>query len=182
MCTGLLGIAAALCWLANLTEPGGYARLWPPFAILGVSLGLAAISSVQTLIGNAPLRFAGIASAVLSTATQIGGVLGTAVLGSVLASRAAASFALQLGASQLPGSVIAPLRQHGAGAAAQGLPLITSRMPPALADHVRLVTLHAYGDGLRATMYVGAALALLGSSLALFARRGARTTPSVGLL
>jgi EmrB/QacA subfamily drug resistance transporter len=87
---GLLGIAAGSVVLTRVQIADGYGAVWPAFLLLGASLSLAAIAGVQTMMSNAPLRFAGVAGAVMTTACQLGGVLGIAVLGSVLGSHTAA--------------------------------------------------------------------------------------------
>jgi MFS family permease len=88
---GLLGIAAGSVVLTRVQIADGYGGVWPAFLLLGASLSLAAIAGVQTMMSNAPLRFAGVAGAVMTTACQLGGVLGIAVLGSVLGSHTAAA-------------------------------------------------------------------------------------------
>jgi EmrB/QacA subfamily drug resistance transporter len=126
---GLVGIAVGSAWLTRVQIADGYDAIWPPFLLVGVSLALAVVAGIQTLMSNAPIRFAGIAGGVMTTACQLGGVLGIAVLGSVVGSHAAASHAAATG----PG---------------------------------------AFLDGLHAAMWVAAAVALAGSLLAPFARRG----------
>jgi Na+/melibiose symporter-like transporter len=124
---GLLGIAAGSVWLTQVQIADGYGGVWPAFVLLGATLALAAIAGVQTLMSNAPVRHAGIAGAVMTTACQLGGVLGISVLGSVLASHAAGGGGARgfLGglhtamwvcaATALAGSLLAPFARRGEG-------------------------------------------------------------------
>ena len=55
--------------------------------LLGAGIGLVLTASSDAIVGNAPVDDAGVAGGLQSTAVQLGGVLGTTILGSVLSSR-----------------------------------------------------------------------------------------------
>ena len=59
--------------------------------MIGLALGLVQAAAAQTILGNAPVRMAGVAGGLQQTALQVGGALGTAVLGAVLSGRVTAS-------------------------------------------------------------------------------------------
>lgn len=77
-----LGQALLLLFLAGPGEPG-----YPPLAaalfVAGLGLGLAAPPLIDVVLSAVDDRHAGTAAGVLTTATQIGGALGVAVLGSI---------------------------------------------------------------------------------------------------
>jgi hypothetical protein len=81
---GLLIVAGAL-WLSSTAELGdGYGRVAATLALLGIGMGLTVAPSTESIMGSLPLARAGVGSAMNDT-SQVGGALGVAVLGSVLA-------------------------------------------------------------------------------------------------
>jgi EmrB/QacA subfamily drug resistance transporter len=88
MLLGLLGLCAGSLLMTQVQIGDGYGSIWPGFLVLGVAFAFASLSGIETMLSNAPVRLAGTAGAVVSASTQLGGVLGIAVLGSVLASHA----------------------------------------------------------------------------------------------
>ena len=59
--------------------------LW--FALLGLGLAPVMVGATEVIVGNAPLELSGVAGGLQQAAMQVGGSLGTAVLGAVMASR-----------------------------------------------------------------------------------------------
>ena len=55
-------------------------------AVWGIALGLIIVASTQAIVGNAPVERAGVAGGMQQTGNQLGGVIGTSVLGSVIVS------------------------------------------------------------------------------------------------
>lgn len=169
---GLAGIGASLIWLASIGVHSSISAMFGPLVTLGLCFGAAAISSLQTMMGNAAVRYAGISSGVTSNLSQLGGVLGTAVLGSVLASHAASVFPHQLAAQHVHGRALAALAAHGASGASQGLETLSHSIPPAVAGDVLAASSGAFVSGLQLATYIAAGLAIAGAPLGLFATRG----------
>lgn len=83
--TGALLVSVAAFLLVGLSGQGVTAvTLMLAFAMLGAGIGGAETLSNDLIIGSAPRDRAGAASAVSETAYEVGAVLGTAVLGSVI--------------------------------------------------------------------------------------------------
>jgi EmrB/QacA subfamily drug resistance transporter len=83
---GLLIVAGAL-WLLSTVEIGdGYGPVAATLALLGIGMGLTVAPATESIMGSLPLAKAGVGSAMNDTTRQIGGALGVAVLGSILAS------------------------------------------------------------------------------------------------
>ena len=97
---GIVGIAISLVLLQRMPVHGGYvADLLPPLLVFGPALGFAFTSySIATLTGVAG-EDAGLASGLNNTFENIGGVLGTAIMGTVAATRT--GDLLHTGAGQL---------------------------------------------------------------------------------
>ena len=69
-------------------EPGQQRRRdVPGFALLGLGLAPVMVGATEVIVGNAPIELAGVAGGLQQAAMQVGGSLGTAVLGAVMASR-----------------------------------------------------------------------------------------------
>jgi EmrB/QacA subfamily drug resistance transporter len=171
MTAGLAAVATALFSLARLSADSGYPALWPAFVLLGAGIGLVLTASSEAIIGNADVDDAGVAGGLQSTAVQLGGVLGTTILGSVLSSRVGSVLVDRLTGAGTPAPVAAKL-----GVAkelvAQGVSPITPGMPGPLAHTVTQGSHDAFMVGLHASMIVAAITAAAGAVLALFVRRG----------
>ena len=82
---GLLVVAGAL-WLLSTVEFGdGYGLVAATLALLGIGMGLTVAPATESIMGSLPLAKAGVGSAMNYTTRQVGGALGVAVLGSILA-------------------------------------------------------------------------------------------------
>ena len=84
--TGLLIVAVALSVLATITVDTGYGRVAIALVILGLGMGTTMAPATDSIMGSLPLAKAGVGSAMNDTTRQIGGALGVAILGSILAS------------------------------------------------------------------------------------------------
>jgi predicted MFS family arabinose efflux permease len=102
MLVGLAAVAAGFFLLTLLRTDSGYQALLPAFVLLGAGIGLVLTASSDAIIGNASIDDAGVASGLQSTAVQLGGVLGTTILGSVLSSRVGSVLVEQLTGAGIP--------------------------------------------------------------------------------
>ena len=83
-----LGLSAAgYLVIALTTSAESIAPIVIAFVLLGVGIGAAETVSNELILSSAPPAKAGAASAVSETAYELGAVLGTAVLGSILAAQ-----------------------------------------------------------------------------------------------
>ncbi|MEO3778666.1 MFS transporter [Micromonospora sp. B11E3] len=169
------GFAVAAGGFAVLTRVTAESGLW--VLLVGASVyaaGLVLVMSLVTelVLGAAPPRRAGVASALAESSSELGGALGMAVLGSVGGAvyRREMTDALPAG---LPGDAVAAARETlgGAVAVAQQLPA----GPGAAVLHAARV---AFADGLHAAALAGAAVMVLGLAIALTALRGATVPPA----
>ena len=83
--TGLVLIAGGLLIAATMGTDASYWHLLAGLVPLGVGMALAAPPATAAIVGSLPEDKQGVASAVNDTAREVGGALGIAVLGSVLA-------------------------------------------------------------------------------------------------
>jgi predicted MFS family arabinose efflux permease len=171
MVAGLGGVATAMFLLTSLRVDSGYDALWPAFVLLGAGIGLVLTASSDAIVGNASVDDAGVAGGLQSTAVQLGGVLGTTILGSVLASRVGSVLFGELTAAGTPELVAAklgPAKQLVAQGVAPSIPGAPAQLSAAIAggSHTAFMT------GLHTSLTVAAIGAGVGAVLALFVRRG----------
>ncbi|MFC5950474.1 DHA2 family efflux MFS transporter permease subunit [Pseudonocardia lutea] len=151
---------------------GPFLQLAAPFAVLGLGLGLVMTCGMQAILMNTPEVHTGAASGVHQTANQIGGVLGTSVLGAVMAGAVAGQFPDRLRVSGVPESLISELAGESSRAVAQGVPPTITGVGAEITSAISIATDEAFLSGMHTTMFFGAAFALVGMVIALFVQQG----------
>ena len=83
---GLVVIASALVLLSFITADSSYPRVILNMCAMAVGMGLTMAPATESVMGSLPRDKAGVGSAVNDTTRQVGGALGVAVIGSLVAS------------------------------------------------------------------------------------------------
>ncbi|HEX3613146.1 MAG TPA: MFS transporter [Sporichthyaceae bacterium] len=99
---GLAVTSLGLSLIATITPSDGYPKLGLALGIIGFGVGMAMAPATDAVMASLPAEKAGIGSAVNDTARQVGGALGVAVLGSLLAARYADGLSGQLDETTVP--------------------------------------------------------------------------------
>ncbi|WJV46092.1 MFS transporter [Streptomyces flavofungini] len=99
---GMVGGTTALALLTATDAGSTYGDFVPALIILGVSLGFAVSPCTDAIMGAFPESELGVGGAVNDTSLELGGSLGIAVLGSVLATSYADGLADETKGSKLP--------------------------------------------------------------------------------
>jgi len=102
---GIVLVGVGFAWLGTVTSHTTYGGVLPALFLLGIGSGLAFAPCTESVMGSVSLEKAGVGSATNSTALQIGGALGVAVLGSLLNTRYQFDVRRLLGAVVMPSSV-----------------------------------------------------------------------------
>ncbi|MFE9569463.1 MFS transporter [Streptomyces sp. NPDC006692] len=120
---GMVAGTVALALLTRIDAGSGYGDLLAPLIILGVAIGLALSPCTDAIMGAFPEAELGVGGAVNDTSLELGGSLGIAILGSVLASSYSSHLADATAGTKLPASALATAQDSvGAGyAVAQGI-------------------------------------------------------------
>jgi EmrB/QacA subfamily drug resistance transporter len=93
--TGLSTAAVGLLLLTRITTNGSYvADLLPGLLVMAVGIGLAFVPLTLIATTNIGVKDAGLASGLLTTAQQLGGALGLAILSTLAADRASGALSL----------------------------------------------------------------------------------------
>ncbi|MET0725025.1 MAG: MFS transporter [Leifsonia sp.] len=136
------------------------------FVLLGLGIGAAETVSNELILATAPAEKAGAASAVSETAYEVGAVLGTAVLGTILTASYRASVMLPSG---LDAGQQAAARETLGGAVA-----VAGELPSADAAALLNSATEAFGSGVGVTAWIGVGVVLGAAVLAATTLRRAR--------
>ena len=85
MVASLLVVTGALAWFAMLPASPAYLDVLPGMLLLGLGLGVAMTPSTTAITESLPAHQQGVASALNDTVREVGGAIGVALIGSVLA-------------------------------------------------------------------------------------------------
>src|SRR5690606_6235158 len=88
---GLVSAAVALFMLSRLAPDTGIVYTSVAFVLLGAGLSMVMTGATAAILTSAPMSLAGVASGMQQAAMQLGGSLGTAVLGAILSARIVAT-------------------------------------------------------------------------------------------
>ncbi|MEU9197440.1 MFS transporter [Streptomyces hundungensis] len=120
---GMVAGTVALALLTRVDSTSGYGDFLAPLIILGVAIGLALSPCTDAIMGAFPEAELGVGGAVNDTSLELGGSLGIAILGSVLAKSYSSHLADATAGTKLPASALSTAQDSvGAGyAVAQGI-------------------------------------------------------------
>lgn len=147
----------ALVMALQLHSGAGWPALVAGLLVSGVGVGLAAPTLSSTAMSAVPLHRGGMAAGAVNTTRQLGFAVGLAALGSVLAARIAAT-AADLG--------VADADRLGSAVAGGGLGQILAGAPAAARPALKSALEAAMIDGLRWTMFIAAAVGIVGGLVA----------------
>ncbi|WP_432572009.1 MFS transporter [Kineococcus sp. SYSU DK005] len=157
--TGLLLGTAGYAVAATLgpAEPGrvlgSAVQLAVAFVVLSAGAGLAETLTNDAILASAPADRAGAASAISETAYEVGAVLGTTVLGSVLTASYSAGVAVPAGTD--------PQRAAAATETLGGAVEVAAQLPAAAGEQLLESARAAFAHGLDTTALAGAVLTAL---------------------
>jgi hypothetical protein len=162
MAAGLALIAAGLWDAGTLTASSGYAAVVPAMILIGADAGLALPTASGSVLGSVPRANAGVASATNTTALQVGGALGVAVLGSLLSTRYQDTMGAALAGQHVPAAVLGAV-ESGVGGALN----VAARLPGASGELLAHAARTGFSSGMDLGMTVAAGVALAGFLIAL---------------
>jgi EmrB/QacA subfamily drug resistance transporter len=173
--TGLAAVSGALGLEAGFDAATGDLQLCLTLALMGAGMGLAMSPATEAIMGSLPKAKAGIGSAMNDVVREVGGTLGVAVLGSLLAS----AYASGMGGATagLPADAAAAA-SDSVGAAHQ----VAAQLGGSAATQLVAASNHAFVDAMTNTASIAAAIALAGALIAaLFLPARARVTSPAGM-
>lgn len=174
---GMVFTAAAMFGLSRIGVDAAYVQLWPWFVLIGLAFGMVLVAGTEAIVGNAPAHLAGVAGGLQQTASQVGGVLGTSVLGVLLSTKVGDVLFGRLTDAGVPAPAAQQLEGAG-GLVSQGVAPVPPGTPGGTADAITTGSHLAFMDGFQESLSVAAAVALAAVLAALLVRRG--STPVDG--
>ncbi|MFJ9934969.1 MFS transporter [Streptomyces virginiae] len=166
---GLLVTATAMCALSRLDAQSGTLETTLCFFLLGLGFSPVMVGATKLVISSAPVELSGVAGGMQQTAMQVGGSLGTATAGALVAAHAASALPGRLAAEGVeiaPGALDATVRAVAVGLAPD--PGTVDAARSTLTDIARTVFL----EGMQHALLATAAVAALGAVAGLFAGPG----------
>ncbi len=157
----LIGAGALLLWsTANLGS--GYGLIATVLSILGLGMGAALAPATNSIMSALPVEKAGVGSAVNDTTRQVGGMLGVAVLGSVLAGIYHHAIDTTASLNLLPVAIKDLVRDSISTAM-----VAVTRVPAPLAHTIRTAASIAFINAMDQTLLIGAGVTTCGALVAL---------------
>lgn len=177
MVIGMLITATALMGVANLDADSSTVITLSWFSLLGLGMAPVIVGATGVIVGNAPLELAGVASGLHQSALQLGGSLGTAVLGGVMAARVSTVLP-----ERWAGASLGPLEpaelQEASEAVSVGAAPAPEGASPELAERITAVAQATFLDGMGAAFIVAACVALVGAVVALRVKGSPASDPA----
>ncbi|WP_031044907.1 MFS transporter [Streptomyces sp. NRRL F-5650] len=177
---GMAFTAVAMFGISTLeTDSGsGVMSLW--FAVLGLGLAPVMVGATEVIVGNAPLELSGVAGGLQQAAMQIGGSLGTAVLGAVMASKVDNDLAGNWADAGLP--ELTPEQAHQASEAVRvGVPPVPEGTPAQVAGKITEVAHETFISGMGLASLVAAGVAVVAVCVAFLTKRGENADAGAGM-
>ena len=160
--SGLFLSGLAVLSFTQLEVSTGYGNIVWRLVLLAVGMGLTMAPATESIMGSLPLAKAGVGSAVNDTTRQVGGALGVAIIGSVLASTYGSKVGDAVAGQPLPNGV-ANDAKNSLGFALETASRLGGPAGQALADTART----AFVDGMHQGYFLGAVVLVLGAIAAL---------------
>lgn len=175
---GMTLTAVAMFGLSRLDASAAYSNIWPWFILIGLAFGMIVVAGTEAIVGNAPAQLAGVAGGLQQTAFQVGSVLGTAVLGTILSGRVSDVLFERLTGAGVPAGAARQL-EGAAPFVSQGSAPVPEGAPEPLADAITTGSHLAFMNGFQNALAVAAVVALGAALVALLVRRGETPTDAV---
>ncbi|MFH9039327.1 MFS transporter [Streptomyces sp. NPDC017966] len=177
---GMAFTALAMYGMSTLETDTGSAVMSLWFALLGLGLAPVMVGATEVIVGNAPLELSGVAGGLQQAAMQIGGSLGTAVLGAVMASKVDSDLEGNWAKAGLP-----PLTPEQAGQASEavqvGVAPVAEGTPPEIATKITDVAHDTFISGMSMASLVAAGVAAVAVLVAFLTKRGENAEAGAGV-
>ncbi|MBX9360478.1 MFS transporter [Streptomyces sp. WAC04114] len=176
---GMACTAIAMYGMSTLDPHTGSGVMSVWFALLGLGLAPVMVGATEVIVGNAPMELSGVAGGLQQAAMQIGGSLGTAVLGAVMASKVDSEFAGNWAGAGLP--PLAPAQSEQAKLVVQqGIAPVPDGTPEQIAAKITEVAHTTFIDGMSLASLTAAGVAAVAVFVAFLTKRGANAEAGAG--
>ncbi|MEU6554950.1 MFS transporter [Streptomyces sp. NPDC046915] len=177
---GMAATTIAMYGMSTLQTDTGSAVMSLWFALLGLGLAPVMVGATEVIVGNAPMELSGVAGGLQQAAMQIGGSLGTAVLGAVMASKVDSDLPGNWTGAGLP--ELTPAQLDQASEAVQvGVAPVAKGTPQPLVEKITAVAHDTFISGMSLASLVAAGVAAVAILVALLTKRGENAEAGAGV-
>ncbi|MFF4903948.1 MULTISPECIES: MFS transporter [unclassified Streptomyces] len=177
---GMIATAVAMYGMSTLEVDTGSAVMSIWFGLLGLGLAPVMVGATEVIVGNAPMELSGVAGGLQQAAMQIGGSLGTAVLGAVMASKVDNDLAANWKDAGLP--PLTPAQLHQASEAVQvGVAPVAKGTPEPIVAKITGVAHDTFISGMSLASLVACGVAAVAVLVALLTKRGENAEAGAGV-
>ncbi len=177
---GMVCTAVAMYGMSTLETDTGSLAMSVWFALLGLGLAPVMVGATEVIVGNAPMELSGVAGGLQQAAMQIGGSLGTAVLGAVMASKVDSDLAGNWADAGLP--ELTPAQEELTGQAVQqGIAPVPEGAPAQVAEKIADVAHDTFISGMSLASLVAAGVAVVAVFVAFLTKRGDNAEAGAGV-
>ncbi|MFJ8542016.1 MFS transporter [Streptomyces sp. NPDC093586] len=177
---GMAFTAVAMYGMSTLDTDTGSLAMSVWFALLGLGLAPVMVGATEVIVGNAPMELSGVAGGLQQAAMQIGGSLGTAVLGAVMASKVDSDLPGNWAEAGLP--KLGPEQQElAAQAVQQGVAPVPGGTQAPIAAKIADVAHDTFISGMSLASLVAAGVAVVAVLVAFLTKRGANAEAGAGV-
>ncbi|MFJ9889644.1 MFS transporter [Streptomyces sp. NPDC091287] len=179
---GMVCTATAMFGMTTLSDSTGTFAMSLWFALLGCGLAPVMVGATEVIVGNAPMELSGVAGGLQQAAMQVGGALGTAVLGAVMSSKVSSEFADNWAGAGLPGAPDPKLEE----AAEFGIVPVDELakapgMTPDVIDGIGKVIHDTFMSGMGLAFTVAGSVAVVAAFVATLTKRGENAEAGAGV-
>ncbi|WP_406460155.1 MFS transporter [Streptomyces sp. NBC_01622] len=176
---GMAATAIAMYGMSTLESDTSSPVMSIWFALLGLGLAPVMVGATEVIVGNAPMELSGVAGGLQQAAMQIGGSLGTAVLGAVMASRVDSDLPGNWTGAGLP-KLTQPQLDAASEAVQVGVAPVAKGTPEAIAAKITTVAHDTFISGMSLACLVAAGVAVVAVFVALLTKRGENAEAGAG--
>ncbi|MER7834441.1 MFS transporter [Streptomyces sp. NPDC096040] len=177
---GMAATAIAMYGMSTLKADTGSGVMSIWFALLGLGLAPVMVGATEVIVGNAAMELSGVAGGLQQAAMQIGGSLGTAVLGAVMASKVDSALPGNWANAGLPKLTDAQLAQ-ASEAVQVGVAPVAEGTPAEIAAKISGVAHDTFISGMSLASLVAAGVAAVAILVALLTKRGENADGGAGV-
>ena len=161
---GLVISSIGVFIVSTVPTTDGYPHLLAGIIILAFGMGCVMAPATESIMGSLPREKAGVGSAMNDTTRQMGGALGVAVIGSILAAIYRPGVQSDMSAAGIAQPLIDTAKESVGGAVfrAASAPGVSAET----AAQIQQIAIQQYVDGIHVAMKIGAAVVLLAAFVA----------------
>ncbi|MEV8015413.1 MFS transporter [Streptomyces sp. NPDC086554] len=178
---GMVLTAVAMFGMTTMTTETGTAAMSLWFALLGLGLAPVMVGATEVIVGNAPLELSGVAGGLQQAGMQVGGSLGTAVLGAVMSNKVNSDLAGKWKDSGLPD---APPPGLDKAAAIGAVPEQVAKAPgvnEGVLGRITDVVHDTFMSGMGLAFTVAGVVSVIAALVAVLTKRGSNADAGAGV-